>query len=61
MKRRKVLSVAVYNHYKRLSYLQHLDGESPDDIVELQKSNILLIGPTGCGKNPPGPDPGPDS
>jgi ATP-dependent Clp protease ATP-binding subunit ClpX len=47
---KKVLSVAVYNHYKRLSYIQNMDGESPDDIVELQKSNILLIGPTGCGK-----------
>ena len=42
---KKVLSVAVYNHYKRLSYLQHLDGESPDDIVELQKSNILTDWP----------------
>jgi ATP-dependent Clp protease ATP-binding subunit ClpX len=47
---KKVLSVAVYNHYKRLSYLQGSEGEAPDDIVELQKSNILLIGPTGCGK-----------
>ncbi len=47
---KKVLSVAVYNHYKRLSYLQGLEGEAPDDIIELQKSNILLIGPTGCGK-----------
>ena len=37
------LSVAVYNHYKRIFY-----GEDSD--VELQKSNILLIGPTGCGK-----------
>ena len=37
------LSVAVYNHYKRIYY-----GDSSD--VELQKSNILLIGPTGCGK-----------
>ncbi|MBD2424638.1 ATP-dependent protease ATP-binding subunit ClpX [Phormidium sp. FACHB-1136] len=47
---KKVLSVAVYNHYKRLSYLQSLEGESTDDTIELQKSNILLIGPTGCGK-----------
>jgi ATP-dependent Clp protease ATP-binding subunit ClpX len=47
---KKVLSVAVYNHYKRLSYLQSLEGESSDDTIELQKSNILLIGPTGCGK-----------
>ena len=42
---RRVLSVAVYNHYKRI---QMQGGD--DDSVELQKSNILLIGPTGCGK-----------
>ncbi|BAU12024.1 ATP-dependent Clp protease ATPase subunit [Leptolyngbya sp. NIES-3755] len=49
---KKVLSVAVYNHYKRLSFLQAKGNgkASPDDAVELQKSNILLIGPTGCGK-----------
>lgn len=48
---KKVLSVAVYNHYKRLSFLQaKTSGKSSDDSVELQKSNILLIGPTGCGK-----------
>jgi len=41
---KKVLSVAVYNHYKRISA-----GTASGD-VELQKSNILLIGPTGCGK-----------
>ena len=41
---KKVLSVAVYNHYKRLNY----SGKKDD--VELSKSNILLIGPTGCGK-----------
>jgi ATP-dependent Clp protease ATP-binding subunit ClpX len=41
---KKVLSVAVYNHYKRTMARQELDD------VELQKSNILLIGPTGCGK-----------
>ena len=40
---KRVLSVAVYNHYKRIS------SASADD-VELEKSNILLIGPTGCGK-----------
>jgi len=45
---KKVLSVAVYNHYKRLSLLQ--EGATSDDPVQLQKSNILLIGPTGCGK-----------
>ncbi len=41
---KKVLSVAVYNHYKRIFYAGDYDD------VELQKSNILLIGPTGCGK-----------
>ena len=44
---KKVLAVAVYNHYKRLN--SRLDDRSKDD-VELAKSNILLIGPTGCGK-----------
>ncbi len=43
---KKVLSVAVYNHYKRIN--QYRLGKIND--VELQKSNILLIGPTGCGK-----------
>ncbi len=48
---KKVLSVAVYNHYKRLSVAQAKPtGKAADDAVELQKSNILLIGPTGCGK-----------
>ena len=42
---KKVLAVAVHNHYKRLVH-----GEEPDQEVELDKSNILLIGPTGCGK-----------
>jgi len=46
---KKVLSVAVYNHYKRLSFVQS-DEEGDEDNIELQKSNILLIGPTGCGK-----------
>jgi ATP-dependent Clp protease ATP-binding subunit ClpX len=41
---KKVLAVAVYNHYKRL------DTSVKSDEVEIQKSNILLIGPTGCGK-----------
>ncbi|HEY8540336.1 MAG TPA: ATP-dependent Clp protease ATP-binding subunit ClpX [Steroidobacteraceae bacterium] len=45
---KKVLSVAVYNHYKRLQ-TKTGDSRSKDD-VELAKSNILLIGPTGCGK-----------
>ncbi len=48
---KKVLSVAVYNHYKRLSFTQTKgSSKTADDNVELQKSNILLIGPTGCGK-----------
>ena len=42
-KAKRVLSVAVYNHYKRI---MHQDK----DDVELQKSNILMLGPTGCGK-----------
>jgi ATP-dependent Clp protease ATP-binding subunit ClpX len=41
---KKVLSVAVYNHYKRVGTNMQVDD------VELQKSNILLVGPTGCGK-----------
>jgi ATP-dependent Clp protease ATP-binding subunit ClpX len=48
---KKVLSVAVYNHYKRLSIEQNNANKSPaDETVKLSKSNILLIGPTGCGK-----------
>jgi ATP-dependent Clp protease ATP-binding subunit ClpX len=64
---KKVLSVSVYNHYKRLSYAQAKTSNptpqapptgvngihkanSIDESVELQKSNILLVGPTGCGK-----------
>ena len=42
---KRVLSVAVYNHYKRLSF-----GTNKNDEIELSKSNILLIGPTGSGK-----------
>ncbi|HNH94969.1 MAG TPA: ATP-dependent Clp protease ATP-binding subunit ClpX [Microthrixaceae bacterium] len=44
---KKILSVAVYNHYKRV---QHGATRSGPDEVELAKSNIMLIGPTGCGK-----------
>ncbi len=43
---KKILSVAVYNHYKRVQ----ADPQRSDDSVELAKSNILLLGPTGCGK-----------
>ena len=42
---KKVLSVAVHNHYKRLNY-----ENKTSKTVELAKSNILLVGPTGCGK-----------
>jgi ATP-dependent Clp protease ATP-binding subunit ClpX len=42
---KRTLSVAVYNHYKRVQMMQ-----SEDQDIELQKSNILLLGPTGCGK-----------
>jgi len=45
---KKALSVAVYNHYKRVQ--AGTNERSRDDSVELAKSNILLIGPTGCGK-----------
>ena len=53
---KKILSVAVYNHYKRIAFL-HKSTKQPTAIlpheleeVEIEKSNILLIGPTGCGK-----------
>ena len=42
---KRTLSVAVYNHYKRVQMMQ-----SDEHDIELQKSNILLLGPTGCGK-----------
>jgi ATP-dependent Clp protease ATP-binding subunit ClpX len=46
---KKILSVAVYNHYKRIQY-QQSSGLGRRDDIELTKSNILLLGPTGCGK-----------
>jgi ATP-dependent Clp protease ATP-binding subunit ClpX len=46
---KKILSVAVYNHYRRIQYQQQA-GIGRRDDVELQKSNILMLGPTGCGK-----------
>lgn len=45
---KKTLSVAVYNHYKRLKVQNN--GKKADDSVELSKSNIMLVGPTGSGK-----------
>lgn len=44
---KKTLAVAVYNHYKRIGNAEH--SKNIDD-VEIQKSNVLLLGPTGCGK-----------
>ncbi len=44
---KRVLSVAVYNHYKRINCLS---ASRNDNDVEIEKSNILLLGPTGCGK-----------
>ena len=43
---KRVLSVSVYNHYKRILS----KGNKAKDSVEIQKSNVLLLGPTGCGK-----------
>ncbi len=45
---KKTLSVAVYNHYKRLKVAT--SGKKPEDGVEISKSNIMLVGPTGSGK-----------
>ena len=45
---KRTLSVAVYNHYKRIAHEEA--NKKDDDDVEIQKSNILLLGPTGCGK-----------
>ena len=45
---KKTLSVAVYNHYKRLQNLNR--SARGDSDVELQKSNVVMLGPTGCGK-----------
>ena len=50
---KKVLSVAVYNHYKRINHnilAKKQNKEEKSDDIELEKSNVLLIGPTGCGK-----------
>ena len=52
---KKVLSVAVFNHYKRINYNYHnkIDGKKKkedNNKIELEKSNVLMIGPTGSGK-----------
>jgi len=50
-KAKKVLSVAVYNHYKRIRSAGTLTAAGKEhDAIEIAKSNILMIGPTGCGK-----------
>ena len=46
---KKILAVSVYNHYKRINYNMHRK-ETNQDEVELEKSNVLLVGPTGSGK-----------
>jgi len=47
---KRALSVAVYNHYKRVQMAGEESSAGSPDLTELQKSNILLLGPTGCGK-----------
>ncbi|MEG2014855.1 MAG: ATP-dependent Clp protease ATP-binding subunit ClpX, partial [Clostridia bacterium] len=47
---KKILSVAVYNHYKRVYFGEKGKDNKGDDGIELEKSNILMLGPTGCGK-----------
>ena len=47
---KKALSVAVYNHYKRILSKEKKKKKDDDDPVEIQKSNVLLLGPTGVGK-----------
>ncbi|MCL1866244.1 MAG: ATP-dependent Clp protease ATP-binding subunit ClpX [Oscillospiraceae bacterium] len=45
---KRILCVSVYNHYKRIFYNENI--ENPEDDVEIQKSNVILLGPTGVGK-----------
>lgn len=47
---KKTLAVAVYNHYKRIKYIENAVENNEADKVELQKSNVLMLGPTGSGK-----------
>ncbi len=48
---KRVLSVAVYNHYKRINYMSEIKQKTNrKDMIEIDKSNVLMIGPTGCGK-----------
>ena len=52
-KAKKALAVAVYNHYKRIQADEGMASKRDEDHVDIAKSNILLIGPTGCGKTYP--------
>ncbi len=45
---KKILSVAVYNHYKRMKYME--DKREKEDGIEIEKSNVIMLGPSGCGK-----------
>ena len=47
---KKILAISVYNHYKRINYNLHAKNKVGVDEVELEKSNVLLVGPTGSGK-----------
>ena len=47
---KRVLAVAVYNHYKRINYNIAKKANKKEDFIELEKSNILIVGPTGSGK-----------
>ena len=47
---KKALAVAVYNHYKRIKHVENTSKSKDENSVEIQKSNILLLGPTGSGK-----------
>jgi ATP-dependent Clp protease ATP-binding subunit ClpX len=47
---KRVLAVAVYNHYKRINYNLTKKTSKKDDFIELEKSNVLMVGPTGSGK-----------
>ncbi len=47
---KRVLCVSVYNHYKRVEYNRKMAASGKKDDIELKKSNILMLGPTGCGK-----------
>ena len=53
---KKILSVAVYNHYRRIQYQNQATTVGRRDEVELAKSNILLLGPTGLRQDPPRAD-----